>query len=74
MDQVKAQAAILQIRELMQTITDKCFEKCVTKIGTSLDNSQTKCAGQCMERYMEAHNIVTKTYSTRLMKESGQYQ
>ncbi|XP_077866842.1 mitochondrial import inner membrane translocase subunit Tim13-like, partial [Saccoglossus kowalevskii] len=40
MDQVKSQLAIANAQDLLQKMSDKCFKKCVTKPGTSLDNSE----------------------------------
>ncbi|XP_078699108.1 mitochondrial import inner membrane translocase subunit Tim13-B-like [Branchiostoma floridae x Branchiostoma belcheri] len=71
MDQVKSQIAIANAQELLQKMSDKCFKKCVTKPGTSLDNSEQKCIAMCMDRYMDAWNIVSRTYSTRLQRERG---
>lgn len=83
-------------------MTEKCFKKCVTKPGTSLDSSEQvhdfngvkpnlqnfrtrkcwhaanmyiislllqKCVAMCMDRYMDAFNVVSKAYSDRLQRE-----
>ncbi|BHF82728.1 Mitochondrial import inner membrane translocase subunit Tim13 [Sparganum proliferum] len=39
-DQMKAEVAIASARELIDQMTQKCFDKCVSKPGTSLDNSE----------------------------------
>ncbi|KAK3096992.1 hypothetical protein FSP39_005472 [Pinctada imbricata] len=68
-DQVKQQLAVAQAQELLQRMSDKCFKKCVTKPGSSLDNSEQKCIAMCMDRYMDTMNIVARTYSSRLQQE-----
>nr|AGM33007.1 mitochondrial import inner membrane translocase subunit Tim13 [Coptotermes formosanus] len=50
-------------------MTEKCFKKCIIKPGTSLDNSEQKCVAMCMDRYMDAWNLVSKAYSNRLQRE-----
>ncbi|XP_071954754.1 mitochondrial import inner membrane translocase subunit Tim13-like [Antedon mediterranea] len=69
MGQVKSQIALANAQELLQKMTDKCFKKCITKPGTSLDNSEQKCIAMCMDRYMDAWNTVSRAYNQRLQKE-----
>ena len=40
MDQVKQQIAVANAQELLTKMSDKCFNKCVSKPGTSLDSSE----------------------------------
>ncbi|KAI9428743.1 Tim10/DDP family zinc finger-domain-containing protein [Lactarius indigo] len=49
--------------------TTKCFAKCVTKPSTSLSSSEETCLSRCFDRYMEAFNIISRTYTARLTKE-----
>ncbi|KAK0182667.1 hypothetical protein PV327_000780 [Microctonus hyperodae] len=69
MQQVKQEIAVANAQELLTKITEKCFKKCVNKPGTSLDSSEQKCVAMCMDRYMDAFNVVSKAYSQRLQKE-----
>ncbi|KAI0654686.1 Tim10/DDP family zinc finger-domain-containing protein [Cubamyces menziesii] len=61
--------ALQNAQELMNKVTDKCYVKCVPKPGGSLSSSEEKCLSQCMERYLEAFDIVNRTYIARLRKE-----
>ncbi|KDR18929.1 mitochondrial import inner membrane translocase subunit Tim13 [Zootermopsis nevadensis] len=69
MDQVKQQIAVANAQELLTKMTEKCFKKCIIKPGTSLDSSEQKCVAMCMDRYMDAWNLVSKAYSNRLQRE-----
>ncbi|KAF2881839.1 hypothetical protein ILUMI_24340 [Ignelater luminosus] len=69
MDQVKQQIAVANAQELLTKMTEKCFKKCITKPGTSLDSSEQKCIAMCMDRYMDSWNLVSRTYSERIQKE-----
>lgn len=71
MDAVKQQIAVANAQELLQKMSDKCFKKCIAKPGSSLDNSEQKCIAMCMDRYMDSWNLVSRTYATRLQRESG---
>ncbi|KAL4233242.1 Mitochondrial import inner membrane translocase subunit Tim13 [Mactra antiquata] len=65
---VQEQLYIQNAIRKLQIITDKCFEKCVTKPGTSLDSSQQKCTLFCMDRYTDTEKIVTESLTQRLQQ------
>ncbi|CAL1677648.1 unnamed protein product [Lasius platythorax] len=69
MQQVKHQMAIANAQELLTRITEKCFKKCISKPGTSLDTSEQKCIAMCMDRYMDSFNLISKTYGERIQRE-----
>ncbi|XP_050306091.1 mitochondrial import inner membrane translocase subunit Tim13 [Anthonomus grandis grandis] len=69
MDQVKQQIAIANAQELLTKMTEKCFKKCISKPGTSLDSSEQKCVAMCMDRYMDSWNLVSKAYGMRIQRE-----
>ncbi|XP_060519258.1 mitochondrial import inner membrane translocase subunit Tim13 isoform X1 [Cylas formicarius] len=69
MDQVKQQIAVANAQELLTKMTEKCFKKCISKPGTSLDSSEQKCIAMCMDRYMDSWNLVSKAYSMRIQRE-----
>lgn len=73
MEQVRNQIAVATLQELIMKMSDKCFRKCVSSPSTSLDNREQKCLGNCMDRYMESWNIVSRAYSDKLRKDSGQH-
>eukprot|EP01135_Chromosphaera_perkinsii_P012183 Nk52_evm2s2612 gene=Nk52_evmTU2s2612 len=70
MDQVRGQLAMSNAQQLLSTMTDKCFKKCVYKPGTSLDSSEKTCIAKCMDRYMEAWTLVQRSYAQRIQKDS----
>lgn len=44
----------------VQTVRGKCFEKCITKPGSSLSGSESSCISRCVERYIEATGIISR--------------
>ncbi|KAF8638706.1 hypothetical protein AX17_002001 [Amanita inopinata Kibby_2008] len=40
MNSIRSEIALLNVQELMNKGTEKCFAKCVTKPGSSLSNSE----------------------------------
>ncbi|KAK3025174.1 hypothetical protein RJ639_043060 [Escallonia herrerae] len=37
-----------------ETVRGKCFDKCITKPGSSLSGSESSCVSRCVDRYIEA--------------------
>jgi import inner membrane translocase subunit TIM13 len=44
--------------------------KCVPKPGARLESGEQACLSKCMDRYMEAWNVVSRAYVARLQRES----
>ena len=40
--------------------TDMCWDKCITKVGKKLDRSDESCLGYCVERYLDAGQLLVK--------------
>ncbi|KAI1786775.1 Tim10/DDP family zinc finger-domain-containing protein [Ganoderma leucocontextum] len=66
---IRNELALQNAQELMSKLNDNCYAKCVPKPGTSLSSSEEKCLSQCMDRYLEAFNIISKSYVSRLKKD-----
>lgn len=49
---------------ILQTVGRKCFEKCITKPGSSLGGSESSCISRCVDRYIEATGIISKALFT----------
>ncbi|EEF43480.1 mitochondrial import inner membrane translocase subunit Tim13 [Ricinus communis] len=60
MDQVKTQLAQAYAQEFLETVRGKCFDKCITKPGSSLSGSESSCISRCVDRYIEATGIVSR--------------
>lgn len=59
--QVQQQLAIANLQQFMETVQKKCFERCITKPGTSISSSEQQCITRCCDRYSEALEVVTKS-------------
>ncbi|CCM04693.1 uncharacterized protein FIBRA_06879 [Fibroporia radiculosa] len=69
MNAVRSENALANAQELMNKTNEKCYAKCVTKPSTSLSGSEETCLSRCMDRYMEAFNIVSRSYIARISRE-----
>ncbi|XP_004523520.1 mitochondrial import inner membrane translocase subunit Tim13-like [Ceratitis capitata] len=70
-EQVKQQIAVANAQELLTKMTEKCFNKCISKPGLQLDSSEQKCISMCMDRFVDSYNLVSRTYSNRLQREQS---
>ncbi|CAF2388527.1 unnamed protein product [Rotaria sp. Silwood2] len=73
MASVQQQLALQNAQALLQKLSDKCFKACVQKPGSSLSSSEQKCITQCSDRYMDAWNIVSRTYADRIKREQQRH-
>ncbi|RUP45105.1 Tim10/DDP family zinc finger-domain-containing protein [Jimgerdemannia flammicorona] len=73
MDQVRGDLALANAQELINKMNEKCFTKCVPKPGYRLESGEKTCLSKCMDRYMEAWNVVSRTYVNRLQEETRQH-
>jgi len=69
MNNVRTELALANAQELINKTNEKCFAKCITKPSTQLSSSEETCLSRCLDRYMEAFNVVSRTYVARLSKE-----
>ncbi|KAF8905001.1 Tim10/DDP family zinc finger-domain-containing protein [Gymnopilus junonius] len=74
MNNVRQELALANAQELMNKASERCFAKCVTKPGDSLSSSEQTCLSRCLDRYMEAFDIVSRTYTARVSKERHEGQ
>jgi len=66
---LRSELAFANAQQLINATNEKCYLKCVTKPSSSLSSSEETCLAHCLDRYMEAFNIVSRAYTVRLVKE-----
>ncbi|ESQ27627.1 hypothetical protein EUTSA_v10019387mg [Eutrema salsugineum] len=60
MEQMQTQLAQAYAEEFIETLRVKCFDKCITKPGSSLSGGESSCISRCVDRYMEATGIISR--------------
>lgn len=65
MGRVRRELQEQQMEELVNSLTDKCFAKCVKKPGTSLSTAEQHCIAKAMDRYLEVMTVVFKTLAEK---------
>lgn len=68
-DQIKQELAVANATELVNKITQNCFDKCILQPQDQITPQQSGCVNQCLEKYMRSWNVISKTYIARIQKE-----
>jgi len=61
--------ATSHMQELLTTLSDKCFTKCVAKPSNKLDRNEENCISNCVDRFVESWNVVSQTLLQRAKAE-----
>lgn len=64
--QLQEQMMVAAFQEMVEEVTQKCFQMCIKKPGASLDSYEQRCLGNCMDRFIDSYNSVTKVFTSRL--------
>lgn len=64
--QLKAEVAAAFWQELVEEMSEKCFNICIKKPGASLDNHEQRCIGNCMDRFIDSYNVISKSFMAKL--------
>ena len=54
MSEVKNQLAVANAQQLISTMNDKCYARCILKPGPALTPSDEGCISRCSDRFLEA--------------------
>ncbi|TIA87868.1 hypothetical protein E3P99_02912 [Wallemia hederae] len=68
-EEIQQASALANAQQLINNMNNQCYSKCILKPSTSLSSSEEGCLNNCMQRYMEAFNIISTTYVHRMSKE-----
>ncbi|EGW35439.1 uncharacterized protein SPAPADRAFT_58669 [Spathaspora passalidarum NRRL Y-27907] len=66
--QISQELATANATELVRTITENCFDKCIFKPQESLSFQEDQCIAQCREKYMRSWNVISKSYISRIQE------
>ena len=54
--QLESQKAQMNVR--VHTFTDICWDKCMDKLGTTMDGRSERCLVNCVERFLDTTNFI----------------
>ncbi|KEF60253.1 uncharacterized protein A1O9_05103 [Exophiala aquamarina CBS 119918] len=67
---IAMQSSVENAKFLIQKVNENCFEHCIPAPGSSLSSKEQGCLSSCMEKYIEAWNLTSRTYNNRLHRDS----
>eukprot|EP00292_Cryptomonas_paramecium_P032411 CAMPEP_0113669886 /NCGR_PEP_ID=MMETSP0038_2-20120614/4826_1 /TAXON_ID=2898 /ORGANISM="Cryptomonas paramecium" /LENGTH=78 /DNA_ID=CAMNT_0000585833 /DNA_START=131 /DNA_END=367 /DNA_ORIENTATION=- /assembly_acc=CAM_ASM_000170 len=62
---VKQEYEVQLMQDIYNTITAKCFNKCVSKPGERLAKDEQTCLAKCTDRFLESRNAVMESMLER---------
>ncbi|TIB63135.1 hypothetical protein E3P77_03631 [Wallemia ichthyophaga] len=68
-DEIQQASALANAQQLINNMNNQCYSKCILKPSNALSSGEEGCLNNCMQRYMEAFNIISTTYVHRMSKE-----
>ncbi|EDV96663.1 mitochondrial import inner membrane translocase subunit Tim13 [Drosophila grimshawi] len=71
MSRLREQIAVAHVQEMLSKMTSKCFNKCISKPGKALDGTEQRCITQCMDRFIDTWDHVSRTYGNRIQREQA---
>ncbi|RCK58987.1 Mitochondrial import inner membrane translocase subunit TIM13 [Candida viswanathii] len=69
--QISQELAAANATELVRTITENCFDKCILIPKDTLSPQELTCIAQCREKYMRSWNVISKAYVGRIQQEQN---
>lgn len=67
-EQISQELAMVHANELVSKLTDNCFQRCILQPSSSLTGVEETCVSQCMEKYMRAWNVISRSYISRIQQ------
>mmetsp|Transcript_27686 Transcript_27686/g.65936 ORF Transcript_27686/g.65936 Transcript_27686/m.65936 type:complete len:83 (+) Transcript_27686:216-464(+) len=63
--QVKSEMETQLMQDIYNSITSKCFIKCVSRPADKLDKAEQVCLAKCVDRFVDSRQVVTDTMIDR---------
>ncbi|XP_017099489.2 mitochondrial import inner membrane translocase subunit Tim13 [Drosophila bipectinata] len=72
LERVRQEIVLANIQELLQKMTRRCFSDCVGVPGLELRSEERECLDNCMDRFMDAVQVVSRQYFRRRRRQQQQ--
>lgn len=63
-----------QLQQGVHRLHDICWDKCVTKPGSSLDSWTESCITNCVDRFYDTAALITRRFQEMVQRGSGGLQ
>lgn len=65
---------VAQVQQMVATLTDLCFDKCISSPGTYLSSRETSCMQNCALRFVDATQFILQRAAHKAQGEAGGMQ
>jgi mitochondrial import inner membrane translocase subunit TIM8 len=55
---IEREQQLAQVQQMVATLTETCFEKCVSSPGSYLSSRETSCIENCAKRFIDATQYI----------------
>lgn len=69
MHRVRSELQAQQMETLVESLTQKCFAKCIIKPSATMTSAQQQCVAKAMDRYLDVMNIVFGTVAKKAQQQ-----
>ncbi|KAI8346906.1 Tim10/DDP family zinc finger-domain-containing protein [Choanephora cucurbitarum] len=57
---LQAEQAKARVQQTVHSMTDSCWDKCISKINNKLDRTEEACLSNCVERFLDTSMFIVK--------------
>ncbi|KAL1935497.1 hypothetical protein VTP01DRAFT_4637, partial [Rhizomucor pusillus] len=57
---LESENAKARIQQTVHSLTDRCWDKCISKVGNKLDHGQESCLSNCVDRFLDSSVYIVK--------------
>ncbi|KAI7901430.1 Tim10/DDP family zinc finger-domain-containing protein [Cokeromyces recurvatus] len=57
---LQAEQAKARVQETVHSLTDNCWDKCISKVNNKLDRSEESCLANCVDRFLDTSLFIVK--------------
>lgn len=68
---IARESQVAQVQQMIATLTDLCFDKCVTSPGTYLSSRETSCMQNCALRFVDATQFILQRAAHKANEKGG---
>jgi import inner membrane translocase subunit TIM8 len=68
---IEQQQQMVHVQQLIATLTDVCWDKCISTPGASLSGKETNCVSQCAQRFIDATQYILQRAQHKAGSDGG---
>ncbi|KAG2209710.1 Tim10/DDP family zinc finger-domain-containing protein [Mucor mucedo] len=57
---LEAEQAKARVQQTVHSLTDNCWDKCISKVNNKLDRSEEACLSNCVDRFLDTSMFIVK--------------